>query len=99
MSLVGGVDLPAPVALAKLVDTVTPPGIRNAGPKWDSYRALSGGGRLYWRRGTDLGKLFSDLLPVPGCPDPGRRRARRRVGHLEHRDRPPRLQAARRRHG
>lgn len=66
MPLVGGVDLPAPVALAKLVDTLTPPGPRNPvwEPKWDGYRALYGGGRLYSRRGTDLGKLFPDLLPV-----------------------------------
>lgn len=60
------VRLPAPVALARLTDTLTPPGVPDPvwEPKWDGYRALSSAGRLYSRRGTDLTPLFPDLAPV-----------------------------------
>ncbi len=60
------VSLPAPVALARLADTLAPPGVKTPvyEPKWDGWRALSSAGRLYSRRGTDLTALFPDLAPV-----------------------------------
>ena len=60
-------DLPVPVALAKLVDGLDalPHMDRPVfEPKWDGYRALTAGGRLYSRRGTDLTRYFPDLAPV-----------------------------------
>ncbi len=33
-------------------------------PKWDGYRVLCAGGRLYSRNGTDLTSFFPDLAPV-----------------------------------
>ena len=62
-----GIALPAPVALAKLVDSLDAvPHMREPvfEPKWDGYRALAAGGRLYSRRGTDLTRYFPDLAPV-----------------------------------
>ena len=58
--------MPAPVALARLVDTLTPPGAKTPiyQPKWDGYRALYSAGRLYSRNGTDLTPLFPDLTPI-----------------------------------
>ncbi len=60
------VPLPAPVALARLTDTLTPPGGKGwvYQPKWDGYRALYSAGRLVSRNGTDLTPLFPDLTPV-----------------------------------
>lgn len=60
------VRLPAPVALARSVDTLRPIGVREPvwEPKWDGYRALTARGRLVSRRGTDLTKLFPELTPV-----------------------------------
>jgi ATP-dependent DNA ligase len=54
------------MALARLVDTLTPPGARDAvwEPKWDGYRVLCAGGRLYSRRGTNLTRIFPDLAPA-----------------------------------
>ena len=55
--------LPAPVALARLTDSLTP-GRRGRlvwEPKWDGYRALAADGRLYSRNGTDLTPFFPDL--------------------------------------
>jgi ATP-dependent DNA ligase len=52
--------MPAPVALARLVDSLTPPGAKAYvyQPKWDGYRALYSAGRLYSRNGTNLAPLF-----------------------------------------
>lgn len=60
------VVLPVPVALARLTDTFTPVGVKSPvwEPKWDGYRALAGGGRLFSRRGTNLTRYFPDLTPV-----------------------------------
>lgn len=60
------VRLPAPVALARTVETLRPLGVREPvwEPKWDGYRALTALGRLVSRRGTDLTGLFPDLTPV-----------------------------------
>lgn len=60
------VSLQAPVALARPTDQLTPPGAKNLvwEPKWDGYRALVGGGRIYSRNGTNLTPLFPDLTPV-----------------------------------
>lgn len=60
------VSLPAPVALARLADSLTPLG---AGtdlvwqPKFDG-RVVTAGGRMYSRRGANLTPLFPDLAPV-----------------------------------
>ena len=58
--------MPAPVALARLVDSLTPLGVREPvwEPKWDGYRALCAGGVLYSRNATNLTPLFPDLSPV-----------------------------------
>jgi len=60
------VSLQAPVALARRVDELVPS--RTADlvwePKWDGYRALVGGGRIYSRNGTNLTPLFPDLTPA-----------------------------------
>jgi ATP-dependent DNA ligase len=58
--------MPAPVALARLVDTMTPPGAKTPiyQPKWDGYRALYSAGRLFSRNGTNLTPLFPDLIPI-----------------------------------
>jgi ATP-dependent DNA ligase len=66
---VSAVPLPAPVALARLVDSLTPPGAKAYvyQPKWDGYRALYSAGRLYSRNGTNLTPLFPDLVPTPGA--------------------------------
>jgi ATP-dependent DNA ligase len=60
------VRLPAPVDLARLVASVTPPGAKQPvwEPKWDGYLAVSSAGRLYSRNGTNLTPLFPDLAPV-----------------------------------
>ena len=60
------VPLPAPVALARLVDSLTPPGAKTPiyQPKWDGYRALYSAGRLHSRKGTNLTPLFPDLIPI-----------------------------------
>ena len=62
----GVVSLQAPVALARLVDDLDPSKAKNPvwEPKWDGYRALVGGGRIYSRNGTNLTALFPDLTPV-----------------------------------
>ena len=61
-----GLPVPPPVALARLTDNLTPPGVREyrAEPKFDGYRAVWADGRLYSRRATDLTRLFPDLVPV-----------------------------------
>lgn len=58
--------LPVPVALARQVESLPPAGSRPVvyEPKWDGYRALTAGGRLFSRNGTDLTRLFPDLAPV-----------------------------------
>ncbi|MHA3838275.1 ATP-dependent DNA ligase [Terrabacter sp. AAH1] len=63
------VSLRAPVALARLTDDLVPSGGKKLRwePKWDGYRALVGGGRIYSRNGTDLTPLFPDLAPVLGA--------------------------------
>ena len=60
------VSLRAPVALARPVDELTPAGARDLvwEPKWDGYRVLVAGGRIYSRNGTNLTPLFPDLAPV-----------------------------------
>ena len=60
---VAAIPLPAPVALARLSDTMTPPGLRQLlwEPKWDGYRAIVSGGRLWSRSGTNLTPLFRTL--------------------------------------
>ena len=60
------VSLQAPVALARRVDDLTPAGAGDLvwEPKWDGYRALVGGGRIFSRNGTNLTPLFRDLTPV-----------------------------------
>ncbi len=60
------VSLPAPVALARLTDSLTPLGVADPvwEPKFDGYRVVTAGGRLYSRRGTTLTALFPDLAPV-----------------------------------
>ncbi len=59
------VSLHAPVALARLVDDLTPSGVKDPRwePKWDGYRALVGGGKIFSRNGTNLTPLFPDLTP------------------------------------
>ena len=63
---VSAVPMPAPVALARLVDSLTPPGAKTPvyQPKWDGYRALYSAGRLTSRNGTNLTPLFPDLTPI-----------------------------------
>lgn len=60
------VSLPAPVALARLVDSLTPVGASSPvyEPKWDGYRILCSAGKLYSRNGINLTRLFPDLAPV-----------------------------------
>jgi ATP-dependent DNA ligase len=60
------VSLHAPVALARPVDELTPPGAKHLvwEPKWDGYRVLVGAGRIFSRNGTNLTPLFPDLTPV-----------------------------------
>src|SRR6478735_3865763 len=60
------VSLRAPVALARPVDEFPPAGVRDLvwEPKWDGYRVLVAGGRIYSRNGTNLTPLFPDLTPV-----------------------------------
>ena len=59
-------SLPVPVALARQVDELTPVGSHSPRwePKWDGWRAVTAGGRLFSRNGTDLTRLFPDLVPV-----------------------------------
>jgi hypothetical protein len=76
-------SLPAPVALARLVDSLTPPGAKAYvyQPKWDGYRALYAAGRLYSRNGTNLTPLFPDLIPTLAArltPDPPEETSRSR---------------------
>jgi len=63
---VSAVPMPAPVALARLVDSLTPPGGSALifEPKWDGWRAQYSRGVLYSRNGTNLTRLFPDLVPV-----------------------------------
>ncbi|WP_344950233.1 ATP-dependent DNA ligase [Terrabacter ginsenosidimutans] len=60
------VSLQAPVALARSVDDLTPSGVKDLvwEPKWDGYRALVGGGKIFSRNGTNLTPLFPDLTPA-----------------------------------
>ncbi|MGO4603651.1 hypothetical protein AB4030_17060 [Terrabacter sp. 2YAF2] len=60
------VSLQAPVALARRVDELVPSKTADLvwEPKWDGYRALVGGGRIYSRNGTNLTPLFPDVAPV-----------------------------------
>ncbi len=60
------VSLPAPVALARLVHSLTPVGASSPvyEPKWDGYRILYSAGKFYSRNGTNLTPLFPDLAPV-----------------------------------
>lgn len=60
------VSLPAPVALARLVDSLTPVGASSPlyEPKWDGYRILYSAGQFYSRNGINLTPLFPDLAPV-----------------------------------
>lgn len=60
------VSLLAPVALARRVDDLIPAGAKDLvwEPKWDGYRVLVSGGRIYSRNGTNLTPLFPDLTPV-----------------------------------
>src|SRR5690242_2993151 len=60
------VSLHAPVALARPVDELTPPGAKDLvwEPKWEGYRGLVGAGRIFSRSGTNLTPLFPDLTPV-----------------------------------
>lgn len=60
------VSLHAPVALARPVDDLTLFGVKDPvwEPKWDGYRALVGGGRIFSRNGTNLTPLFPDLTPA-----------------------------------
>lgn len=65
----GGIPLPPPVALARAVDSlddvpVTDPVFE---PKWDGWRAVVAGGRVWSRRGTDLTRYLPDLAPVLGA--------------------------------
>lgn len=58
--------MPPPVALARAVDslddvTVADPVFE---PKWDGWRAVACGGRVWSRRGTDLTRYLPDLAPV-----------------------------------
>ena len=59
-------SLPAPVALARLTESLTPSGVREPvwEPKWDGYRCTASAGRLYSRHGTNLTPYFPDLAPV-----------------------------------
>lgn len=63
---VPAIELPVPLALARSAETLTPSGAREPRfePKWDGYRALVAGGRIWSRTGTDLGRFFPDLVPV-----------------------------------
>ncbi|GAA5025321.1 hypothetical protein GCM10023258_18140 [Terrabacter aeriphilus] len=66
MSDVAVVSLHSPVALARPVDDLSPSGVKNLvwEPKWDGYRALVGGGKIFSRNGTNLTPLFPDLTPA-----------------------------------
>lgn len=61
-----GIAVPPPVALARAVDslddvTVADPVFE---PKWDGWRAVACGGRVWSRRGVDLTRYLPDLAPV-----------------------------------
>lgn len=58
--------LPIPVALARQVDELPTTGARSwlYEPKWDGWRCITRGGRLFSRNGTDLTRFFPDLAPV-----------------------------------
>lgn len=58
--------IPPPVALAQATQTLRPGGVREVcwEPKWDGWRAVYAGGRLWSRRGSDLTGYFPDLMPV-----------------------------------
>jgi len=64
--MTSGVTIPPPLALARITDTLTPPGLRDfaAEPKFDGFRAVFAGSRLWSRHGTDLTRYFPDLVPV-----------------------------------
>lgn len=58
--------MPPPLALARSTDVLRPAGVLDPlwSAKWDGWRAVWGGGRLWGRRGTDLTRYFPDLVPV-----------------------------------
>ena len=58
--------MPPPLALAHSTDVLRPAGVLDPlwSAKWDGWRAVWGGGRLWGRRGTDLTGYFPDLVPV-----------------------------------
>jgi ATP-dependent DNA ligase len=61
-----GITLPPPVALARSVERLAdvPAARPVAEPKWDGWRAVVCGGRIWGRTGTDLTRFFPDLAPV-----------------------------------
>jgi ATP-dependent DNA ligase len=60
------VSPPVPLALARLTDTLTPIGVKSPlwEPKWDGYRAMTVGGHIWSRNGTNLTPMFPDLAPI-----------------------------------
>lgn len=58
--------MPPPLALARPTDVMRPPGVAEPlwSAKWDGWRVVWGGGRLWGRRGTDLTRYFPDLVSV-----------------------------------
>lgn len=65
----GGILLPPPVALARAVDSLDDVPVADPvfEPKWDGWRAVVAGGRVWSRRGTDLTRFLPDLAPVLGA--------------------------------
>jgi len=60
------VPVPPPVALAQATEALCPASVREPcwEPKWDGWRAVYAGGRLWLRRGAELTRYFPDLVPV-----------------------------------
>lgn len=61
-----GIAVPPPVALARAVDSLEDATAADPvfEPKWDGWRAVTCGGRVWSRRGVDLTRYLPDLAPV-----------------------------------
>ena len=71
--------VPPPVALAQATEALRPASVREPcwEPKWDGWRAVYAGGRLWSRRGTELTRYsvgvrsgatgFGAVLAESGC--------------------------------
>lgn len=61
-----GIHLPPPVALARAVESLNEATVADPvfEPKWDGWRAVACGGRVWSRRGVELTRYLPDLAPI-----------------------------------